>query len=285
MILYFLTAMALVAFAANSVLCRLALGDGSIDPVSFTSIRLVGGALALSLIFWFTKVSEKVEKPQGSWSSGVALYAYAVSFSLAYISLSSGTGALILFGAVQITMLLAAFRSGEQMGWRQWVGFFVAIAGIIYLVSPGIEAPDLGGAVLMMISGVAWGLYSIAGKSVTAPIAMTTGNFIRAAIITVPTSICALAFVNISSFGVALALTSGVVTSGLGYVIWYKAVPLLTTTQAAILQLLVPLLAALGGVVFISEQFTLRLGIASLLILGGVVFSICAKQKHGSAAN
>ena len=280
MILIFLTAIALVAFAANSVLCRMALGSGSIDPVSFTSIRLVGGALALTLIFWVTQGNSAIQKPQGSWRSGVALFAYAISFSLAYISLSSGTGALILFGAVQITMLLAAFRSGEKMRAVQWIGFCIAIAGIVYLVTPGISAPDLGGALLMMISGIAWGLYSIAGKSVTAPIAMTAGNFIRAAVITVPTSICALAMMNVNSYGVSLALASGVVTSGMGYVIWYKAVPMLTTTQAAVVQLLVPLLAALGGVIFISEQFTVRLGIASLLILGGVVLSIFAKQNR-----
>lgn len=281
MVLFSLTAIALVAFAANSVLCRMALGDDLIDPVTFTAIRLSGGAIALSLIFWMTRKKKSGQMLEGSWRSAIALYGYALAFSLAYVSLSSGTGALILFGAVQITMLLVAFRSGEQMGAIQWAGFCVAIAGIIYLVSPGIAAPDLRGAVLMMISGMAWGMYSIAGKSVKSPIAMTTGNFIRAAIMMVPTSIIALvlAMSSVSTYGVALALTSGVVTSGMGYVIWYKVVPMLTTTQAAVVQLLVPLLAALGGVIFIGEKFTVRLGLASLLILGGVVLSIFAKKN------
>ncbi len=281
MVLFSLTAIALVAFAANSVLCRMALGDDLVDPVTFTAIRLSGGAIALSLIFWMTRKKESSQLLEGAWRSAIALYGYALAFSLAYVSLSSGTGALILFGAVQITMLLAAFRSGEQMGAIQWTGFCVAIAGIIYLVSPGIAAPDLKGALLMMISGMAWGMYSIAGKSVKSPIAMTTGNFIRAAIMMVPTSIIALvlAMSSVSTYGVALALTSGVVTSGMGYVIWYKVVPMLTTTQAAVVQLLVPLLAALGGVIFIGEQFTVRLALASLLILGGVVLSIFAKKN------
>jgi len=285
MTLFLLTAIALIAFAANSVLGRMALGGDSIDPVSFTLIRLMGGAAALTLILWITSKRESRQTLEGSWSSGIALFAYAISFSLAYISLSSGTGALVLFAAVQITMLLAAFRSGESMSLFQWAGFIVAIAGIIYLVSPGIAAPDPRGAALMMVSGVAWGLYCIAGKSVKSPIAMTTGNFARAAIMAVPTSIISvlvLSKFNVSAYGAALALTSGVVTSGMGYAIWYKAVPMLTTTQAAVVQLLVPMLAALGGVIFIGEQFTFRLGLASLLILGGVVLSIFTRKNKAS---
>lgn len=271
--------LALVAFAANSVLCRLALGSGSIDPIGFTSIRLIGGALTLGVIFLITKKQEGRQKPGGRWNSGIALYVYALSFSLAYMSLSSGTGALILFGAVQVTMLLVALRSGEKMQGRQWLGFGVAIIGIVYLVSPGVSAPDFRGALLMIVSGIAWGLYSIAGKSVAAPISMTTGNFIRAGMIAVPMSLIAISTIEFDRYGAVLAMISGGVTSGGGYLIWYKVLPALRTTQAAVLQLLVPLLAAFGGVIFISEDFTFRLAFASFLILGGVVLSIIGKEK------
>ncbi|WP_411827913.1 DMT family transporter [Luteolibacter sp. AS25] len=280
-----LTAIALLSFAANSVLCRLALGGNAIDPVSFTTIRLLGGALALLAI---SAIGGKLRKAQpgdstGTWRSGFALFAYALSFSLAYTSLASGTGALILFGAVQITMLVMAMRSGERLARGQWLGFSVAIAGLVYLLSPGISAPDPRGAALMIISGIAWSFYSIAGKGATAPIAMTTGNFWRAALITLLASGFALSRASFNTTGVSLALVSGIVTSGLGYVIWYRALPLLTTSQAAILQLLVPLLATLGGVAFISEKFTTRLGIASILILGGVIVSVFNRKKKISA--
>ena len=278
--LVFLIALALVAFAGNSVLCRLALGSGSIDPITFTSVRLIGGALFLGVIFFVTRNQEGSQRPEGSWRSGIVLFVYALAFSLAYLSLSSGTGALILFGAVQVTMLRMALRSGERMQGRQWIGFAVAIAGIVYLVSPGVSAPDFRGALLMILSGAAWGLYSVAGKSVTAPIAMTTGNFMRAAVIAVPTSLIGISTMEFQLHGLILALISGVLTSGLGYVIWYKVLPMLSTTQAAVLQLLVPLLAAFGGVLFIAEAFTLRLTLASLLILGGVVFSLLGKKNQ-----
>jgi len=257
--LILLTAVALIAFAANSILCRLALASGSIDPISFTSIRLLSGALALLVIFTFTKKHEHCKSPQGSWSSGIKLFIYALCFSIAYISLSSGTGALILFGSVQITMRL------------------------VYLLSPGIAAPNWQSALVMILSGIAWGLYTLAGKIVTAPIAMTTGNFIRAAIITIPASgIALLASSNFhfSTIGLGLALTSGIITSALGYVIWYKVLPSLSTTQSAVLQLLVPLLASLGGVIFLSESFTHRLAFSSLLILGGITCCIFSKKPQ-----
>lgn len=283
MILFSFISLALIAFAANSVLCRMALGSDSIDPVSFTSIRLIGGAIALTVIYLFTK--EPKQKKEAScncyidWYTGIALYIYAFAFSLAYISLSSGTGALILFGSVQITMLIAATKRGEKMRFYQWIGFLIAVAGIVYLVSPGISAPDIYGASLMIVSGIAWGVYSIAGKSVTNPISATKGNFIKASIIAIPVSMIALKSYQATPLGLSLALISGVITSGLGYVIWYKVVPLITTTQAAVLQLLVPLLAAIGGVLFIAEDFTLRLAISSLLILGGVILSVLTKKK------
>lgn len=281
--LILLTAVALIAFAANSILCRLALASGSIDPISFTSIRLLSGALALLVIFTFTKKHEHCKSPQGSWSSGIKLFIYALCFSIAYISLSSGTGALILFGSVQITMLLIAIKSGEQLQSKQWLGFIIAIIGLVYLLSPGIAAPNWQSALVMILSGIAWGLYTLAGKKVTAPIAMTTGNFIRAAIITIPASgIALLASSNFhfSTIGLGLALTSGIITSALGYVIWYKVLPSLSTTQSAVLQLLVPLLASLGGVIFLSESFTHRLAFSSLLILGGITCCIFSKKPQ-----
>lgn len=269
-----LTALALTAFAANAVLCRLALDSGAIDPTSFTTIRLLSGAFVLALIFQFTKQSEGVSKPQGSWTSAINLTLYAITFSFGYLSVSSGTGALILFGAVQVTMLLAALKSGEKMKVHQWGGFAIAVAGLIYLVSPGVSAPDMKGAILMIISGITWAFYSLAGKSATTPIAMTAGNFLRAALLSLPIAIFFLDSQNYNQTGVILALTSGIITSGIAYIIWYRALALLSTTKAAILQLLVPPLASLGGVLFISEQFTTRLLIASILILGGVILSV-----------
>ena len=269
-----LTALALTAFAANAVLCRLALDSGAIDPTSFTTIRLLSGAFVLALIFQFTKQSEGVSKPQGSWISAINLTLYAITFSFGYLSVSSGTGALILFGAVQVTMLLAALKSGEKMKIHQWGGFAIAVAGLIYLVSPGVSAPDMKGAILMIISGITWAFYSLAGKSATTPIAMTAGNFLRAALLSLPIAIFFLDSQNYNQTGVILALTSGIITSGIAYIIWYRALALLSTTKAAILQLLVPPLASLGGVLFISEQFTTRLLIASILILGGVILSV-----------
>ena len=262
MLVFLLTAFTLIAFAANSVLCRLALQDGSIDPVSFTTIRIVSGTMALLLLAGMNEQSKKGAKSKGSWYSAFALFSYAIAFSVAYVSLSAGTGALVLFGAVQITMLAAAFRRGERMQLMRWLG---------------LTAPDPIGAGLMLVSGVAWGFYSIAGKGVLAPIAMTSGNFLRAAPMALAASVIALAQIHIETSGAVLALASGVVTSGFGYVLWYRTLPLLTTTQASIVQLLVPALAAVGGVVFIAEEVTLRLLVASALILGGVALSVLRK--------
>jgi len=201
--LVLLTTLALFAFAANSVLCRLALGSGAIDPVSFTLIRLLGGALVLLAIFYAMQgKKESGDQQKGSWPSSIALFLYAMSFSLAYLSLSSGTGALILFGSVQVTMLVAALKRGEKLQSHQWLGFGIALGGIAYLVSPGVSAPDWRGALLMSLSGVAWGLYSIAGRAVTSPIAMTMGNFVRAAMIAIVASLFTLPGVELKSEGV-----------------------------------------------------------------------------------
>jgi drug/metabolite transporter (DMT)-like permease len=206
----------------------------------------------------------------------------SASFSLAYVSLNTGIGALILFGSVQVTMIGAALKSGENLGLGQWVGSAAAIGGLIYLVLPGISAPDPLGALLMCVSGIAWGVYSIRGKGVSAPVDMTAGNFTRSAPMAILASVIAYFMVHQEPLGILLAPISGVVASGLGYVLWYKALRSLTTTQASVLQLLVPVLAAFGGVGFLSEPVSARLIVASALILGGVALAaIKRKQMAG----
>jgi drug/metabolite transporter (DMT)-like permease len=281
MIVVTLTALTLIAFAANSLLCRMALGGDLIDPVSFTTVRLVSGALALALISRLVAESSGPHKAKGSWGSGLALFVYAAGFSLAYASLSTGMGALILFGSVQMTMISAGLKSGERLGAVQWVGSAAAIAGLIYLVLPGISAPDPLGALLMSVAGIAWGVYSIRGKGAPAPVSMTAGNFLLSVPMALLASIVALASIHVEPSGILLAVISGIVTSGLGYVLWYTALRSLTTTQASVVQLLVPVLAAFGGVAWLSEQVSMRLIGASLLILGGVAM---AALKHNTSA-
>jgi drug/metabolite transporter (DMT)-like permease len=255
MAIFFLTAFTMVAFAANSLFCRAALGGQLIDPVSFTTIRLASGALVLVLISRLIKEPKnKPAKKQGSWGSGFALFAYAAAFSLAYISLSTGMGAIILFGSVQVTMIAAALKSGEKLSLAQWIGSVIAIGGLVYLVLPGISAPDPLGALLMAISGIAWGIYSIRGKGISAPVDMTSGNFTRSAPMAFIASMIAIFSIHLEPYGILLALISGIVTSGLGYVIWYMALRDLTTTQASVVQLTVPVLAAFGGVFFLQRQ-------------------------------
>ena len=280
---FILLAFTLLAFAANSLLCRMALGGQLIDPVSFTTLRLGSGALALILISRLVAESETAQKTTGSWSSGFALFAYAAAFSLAYVSLSTGMGALILFGSVQVTMMGAALKSGEKPGPVQWVGLAAAMAGLTYLVLPGIAAPDPFGAVLMCVSGIAWGVYSLRGKGVSAPVAMTAGNFARSAPMAIVASAVAFASIEMQPVGVLLAVTSGVVTSGLGYVLWYTTLRSLTTTQASVAQLTVPVIAAFGGVMFLAEEVTVRLMTASVLILGGVALAITRRKREVGA--
>ena len=269
-----LTVFTLLAFAANSLLCRMALAGDLIDPLSFTAIRLVSGAVALIPIARMVAESKPSQRTTGSWGSGFALFAYAAAFSLAYVTLGAGVGALILFGSVQVTMLGAALRAGETLGPVQWLGSGVAIGGLTYLVLPGISAPDPLGAILMCVAGIAWGVYSIRGRGVSAPVAMTAGNFLRSAPFAIIAGAAALSSVHLQPAGILLALTSGIVTSGLGYVLWYKALKSLTTVRASVVQLVVPVLAAFGGVAFLSELVSARLFVASILILGGVALAI-----------
>lgn len=276
----------LCGFAGNSVLCRYALEGQLIDPVSFTSIRILSGAGSLLLVSYFLrkKNSESLEPHSsgGHWKSAIALYLYAIMFSLAYRSLGSGTGALILFGVVQLVMLLAGFIKGERLSRLQWLSFGIAVTGFVYLLSPGISVPDLTGALLMGIAGGAWAYYTIMGKESQEPVLMTRENFLRACPMAIVVSLASLKLVSWTPQGLVVATLSGAITSGLAYTLWYLVLPKLKTSQAAILQLLVPLLATLGGVLFIGETFTARVAISTVFILGGVLLSVKGKSAHVS---
>ncbi len=275
--IFFLTAFALVCFALNSILCRLALRTDEIDAPSFTAIRLVSGALVLFIIYSFFGRKD-TETTKGNWLSAFFLFAYAICFSFAYTSLTTATGALILFGSVQATMLIFAVVSGERPKILEWLGFLIAIAGLIYLVFPGLSAPPLVFSLLMSCAGIAWGFYTLRGKSSANPLAETTGNFIR----TIPFMFAAfLPFVyqtNLSAKGVLLAVLSGAIASGIGYSVWYAALKFHTAARAAILQLSVPAIAAASGVVLLNEPLSLRLLLASGLILGGIALAIKGRK-------
>jgi drug/metabolite transporter (DMT)-like permease len=274
-----LTAVAMLAFAANSLLCRLALQRGEIDPVSFAGIRLVSGAIVLAVIVRFR--SERPAPSRADWLAAAMLFVYVAFFSFAYLTLSAGTGALILFGAVQLTMFSVGLRSGEKFGSVAWLGLALAVAGLVYLVSPGIAAPPLVGAALMAIAGVAWGVYSLRGRGVADPLAATAGNFARAAPLALLLSVLFIANARVyaNGAGIALAIASGALTSGIGYVIWYAALSKLTAMRAATVQLSVPLIAAFGGVAFLSEAITPRLAAASATILGGIAMVLTSKSR------
>ena len=274
-----LTSVAMLAFAANSLLCRLALLRSEIDPVSFAGIRLVSGAIMLAVIVRFR--SEPSAPRHADWLAAAMLFAYVAFFSFAYLTLSAGTGALILFGAVQLTMFSVGLRSGEKFGSIAWLGLALAVSGLVYLVSPGIAAPPLVGAALMAIAGVAWGVYSLRGRAVADPLAATAGNFARAAPLALLMSafFIASARAHANKAGVALAIASGALTSGIGYVIWYAALSKLTAMRAATVQLSVPLIAAFGGVAFLSEAITPRLAAASATILGGISMVLTSKSR------
>jgi drug/metabolite transporter (DMT)-like permease len=265
-----LTLITLVAFAANSVLCRMALAAELIDPVAFTALRLASGVFILIPLAALTSEPRPAGRPAGSWGSGLALFIYAMAFSLAYVSLETGTGALILFGSVQVTMIGVGLWQGERPAAREWLGLVVAMVGLVYLVFPGITAPDPVGAVLMTMSGIGWGVYSLRGRGRKAPIVATAGNFARALPLALVGLVIGWGWTHFSPRGAALAVISGGITSGLGYVIWYVTLRDLSATRAAIVQLAVPVLAAAGGIAILSEEPTLRLGVASLMILGGI---------------
>jgi drug/metabolite transporter (DMT)-like permease len=283
----------MVAFASNSLLCRAALKQTRLDAASFTLVRIFSGAAALWIIVEARKRfiehrhdSIKAQKtPQtawiksGNWTSSFALFVYAAFFSLAYNTLSAGTGALLLFGAVQATMILWGLGKGEQLDAVQIAGLVVAMTGLIVLLLPGLSAPPLIGSVVMLAAGVAWGVYSLRGASASDAIAATAGNFLRAIPFAILTSLIAIRWTNLDSLGLIYAVISGTVTSGLGYVIWYAALPGLKATSAATVQLSVPVLAATGGILFLHESITVRYVLASLAVLGGIFLVVIEKQQ------
>lgn len=268
----------MLAFAANSILCRLALGAAAIDAASFTAIRLGSGALVLVLLARGRR-REILFGGRGSWRSAAMLFIYAAAFSFAYRNLSAGTGALILFAAVQLTMLFHAIFSGERPGSAEWFGLALAFGGLIYLVLPGLSAPPAFNAGLMTAAGIAWGIYSLRGRGTSDALGVTAGNFLRAVPFAVIAVIVTLADRHATLRGVILAVVSGAITSGIGYAIWYAALRGLTSTRAALVQLSVPVIAAAGGVAILQEKLTTRLVIASLLVLSGIALAVCTRPK------
>jgi drug/metabolite transporter (DMT)-like permease len=271
-----LTALALAAFAGNSLLCRAALRDTGIDAASFTALRILAGGAALWVI---VRVRSGTPLGGGSWASAAALFVYAAGFSFAYLSLTAATGALLLFGAVQVTMIGIGLMRGERLHPGQWIGVALAAAGLVGLLLPGLSAPPLGGALLMIAAGVAWGVYSLRGRTGGDPTAVTAGNFVRACLPAAALSAAMLPWATIDAAGMGLALMSGAVTSGIGYAIWYAALPGLTATRAASVQLSVPVLTALAGVLLLAEPLSPRLLLASAAVLGGITLVIAVRRS------
>ncbi len=265
------TVLALVGFAANSLLCRGALGAGRIDAASFTAIRLVSGTLVLVAL-----ARPAGGARGGSFASAAALFAYAAAFSFAYLSLPAGVGALLLFGAVQLTMIGGALRAGERPSWNVWMGLLLAFSGLAFLTLPGARAPSILGSGLMIAAGAAWGVYSLRGRRSGPPLRATADNFLRSAplalLLWVATALLG-GRVHVSPAGAVLAVSSGAIASGLGYSLWYAALPRLPASRAAVLQLSVPVLAAAGGVLLLGETLTFRIVISGAAILAGVALA------------
>jgi drug/metabolite transporter (DMT)-like permease len=291
---FILTLLAMIAFASNSLLCRAALKESSLDPATFTLVRIFSGAVALWLIMKVRRrmIADTTASPSaeglfsselimrrspfryGNWISAVVLFAYAAGFSFAYISLSAGTGALLLFGAVQATMILWGLHEGERLNTIQIVGFIVAITGLVMLLFPGLSAPPLAGSILMLGAGIAWGVYSLRGRGERNPASVTTGNFVRAVPFAAALGILFAPRTHVHLAGITYAVISGAVTSGLGYVIWYSALPRLKAASAATVQLSVPVLASTGGILLLGEPITLRYMLASVAVLGGIALVV-----------
>jgi drug/metabolite transporter (DMT)-like permease len=269
-----LTIVAMFAFAGNSLLCRIALKGTSIDPATFTSVRVVSAAVMLWLIL---RVRGRSQALSGNWLSAFALFAYAAAFSFAYVSLAAGTGALLLFGAVQATMIGFALARGERLRWLQWGGLACALGGLVGLVLPGVSAPPPAASLLMVCAGVAWGVYSLRGKSAADPTATTAGNFIRAIPFAAAISAAMFARASFDGTGLLFAAVSGALTSGVGYAIWYAALKEIRAATAATVQLSVPLIAAAGGIALLGEPLTARLVLSSVAILGGIALVIARR--------
>jgi drug/metabolite transporter (DMT)-like permease len=291
--LFILTLAAMIAFAGNSLLCRFALKQTGIDAASFTFVRLFSGATALWLIIMIRRrlmvdrttsplvnmSSDSSLRQMGNWLSALALFAYAAAFSFAYNSLSAGTGALLLFGAVQATMILWGVRKGERPHARQLIGLALALSGLVVLLFPGLSAPPFSGAILMLAAGVAWGIYSLRGKAAGDPASATAGNFLRAVPFALILSIIMLPWTRLDSAGVGYAVLSGAIASGLGYVIWYTALPGLKAASAATVQLSVPVLTATGGIMLLGESLTPRFLISSIAVLSGIALVVLEKRS------
>ncbi|WP_341206580.1 DMT family transporter [uncultured Psychrosphaera sp.] len=277
---------ALLAFAGNSVLCRLALGQGLIDASSFTSLRLLSGVVTLIVISLVLNrgsgsvVIRQLTKQNSTktWLASLMLFVYAATFSYAYISLDTGTGALILFGMVQLSMIMIGALYGNKLHYSEWLGILVAFAGVVYLVKPNLSTPSFLGFVLMALSGVAWAIYTLLGRGSKQPILDTSANFLRTTPFVVVLILFTVHDAQLTNWGIIYSILSGAVTSAVGYAIWYLVLKDLTVTQAAVLQLLVPILAALGGVLFVSEMISMRLVISSLLVLGGILMVIIGRR-------
>ncbi|ETX11910.1 membrane protein [Marinomonas ushuaiensis DSM 15871] len=284
-----LIAVSLLAFAANSVLCRVALDGGLIDPANFTLWRLASGAATLILLCLLKSLKQqdtslKTVWSEGSWLSAISLFIYAIGFSYAYVTLETGIGALILFGAVQLTLILMAVSTGQKLRALEWLGLTLAFASFVYLVFPTLSSPSLIGFILMTFAGIAWGLYTWRGKISSKPLFATTSNFIR----TLPILLVTLIIIGLNGEyqisggtfdGILFAVVSGALMSGIGYALWYAVLPSISASMAAVLQLLVPIIATIGGVIFASEAITLHLIIATCGVLGGVLLVILGKKK------
>ena len=273
---FVLTLLAMTAFAGNSLLCRQALKRTTIDAASFTFIRILSGAVVRSLIVMLRKGTRL---KAGNWASALALFAYAAAFSFAYISLSASTGALLLFGAVQATMVIWGLSRGERLQTRQWLGLVLAVGGLVALLFPSLSAPPINGALLMLCAGIAWGFYSLRGKGAGDPVTTTAGNFWRAVVFVSILSIALLPWARLDRAGLGYAVLSGAIASGVGYVIWYSALPGLKAASAATVQLSVPVLAAAGGILFLGESVTVRFLLASIAVLGGIALVVTEKTQ------
>ena len=265
----------MLAFAGNSLLCQVALKNTGIDAATFTSIRLISAALTLWLV---VRLTSNANSGKGNWPSAVALFAYAAGFSFAYIYLTAATGALLLFGAVQTTMIGYGMWRGERLLSLQWLGLILALVGLVGLTLPGLSAPPLMSSLLMIGAGVAWGIYSLRGKGAGDPTLVTAGNFLRTVPITAVLSLLMMSRFTLDIAGTWYAIMSGALTSGIGYAIWYRALPALKATQAATVQLSVPVIAALGGIVLLGESVSLRLILASIAIISGIALVIREKK-------
>lgn len=273
-----LTLLALIAFAGNSLLCRAALAHTGIDAASFTLVRLLSGAVVLGLLAWWRRGAAS---GRGNWLSAFALFAYAAAFSFAYVQLSAAAGALLLFGAVQATMIAHGLWSGERLRPLQLGGLLLACGGLVGLVLPGLSAPPLVAALLMMMAGIAWGVYSLRGRGAGDPLRVTAGNFLRAVPMAALLSVLLFGQASPDPAGLGYAVLSGALASGVGYAIWYTALPFLKSVTAASVQLSVPVIAALGGVLLLGEPLTPRLLAASAAILGGVALVVLLARSPG----